>query len=108
MMLAGTVAAIHETADLLVAAELRLPAVDPGATAFGAAGLGLLGEVGREAYRCWQQATDARVREARAHAALVRELAEVVKHATGGLNEAQHSAGRAHRELAGADDAGVA
>jgi len=107
MMLAGTVTAIHATADLLGAAERRLPAVDPGATAFGAGGLGLLGEVGREAYLRWQEAIDARLREARAHAARVRELAELVAHATGSLSEAHHSAGRAQRELA-SDDPGVA
>jgi hypothetical protein len=109
MMLAGTVTAIHATADLLGEAERRLPAVDPGATAFGATGLGLLGEVGREAYLRWQEATEARVREARSHASRVRELAEVVGHATGGFREAQDSAQRGHRELlAGDDGAGVA
>jgi hypothetical protein len=107
MMLAGTVTAIHATADLLGDAERRLPAVDPGATAFGAAGLGLLGEVGREAYVRWQAATDARVREARAHAARVRDLADLVRQATGGLSEAHRSAGEAHRDAA-AGEAGVA
>ena len=106
MMLAGTVTAIHATADLLGDAERRLPAVDPGATAFGARGLGLLGEVGQEAYGHWQAAMNARVREARAHAARVRDLAELVDHAAGGFREAQHSAGQIHRTLA--DEPGVA
>ncbi|MBX6749804.1 MAG: hypothetical protein IRY85_09045 [Micromonosporaceae bacterium] len=100
MMLAGTVTAIHATADLLGEAERRLPAVDPGATAFGARGLGLLGEVGQDAYRHWQAAMNARVREARAHAARVRDLADLVDHAAGGFHEAQQSAGQAHRDLA--------
>jgi hypothetical protein len=107
MMLAGTVTAIHATADLLGDAERRLPAVDPGATAFGARGLGLLGEVGQEAYRHWQAAMNARVREARAHAARVRDLADLVDHAMGGFAEAQHSAERAQRDLA-TGDSGVA
>jgi hypothetical protein len=39
----------------------------------------------------------------------VRELAEVVGHATGGFREAQDGAERGHRELlAGDDGAGVA
>jgi hypothetical protein len=96
-MLTGTVAAIDAVADLLGAAEQRLPAVDPGATAFGAGGLGLLGEVGRGAYLAWQTGLDARVREARAHEARVRELAQLVADATGGLADADHSAGQAHQ-----------
>jgi hypothetical protein len=83
-------------------------AVNPGATAFGAAGLGLLGEVGREAYLRWQEATEARVREARAHADRVRELAELGGHATVGFRETQQTAERGHRELGGADGPGVA
>ncbi len=98
MMLAGTVAAIHATADLLGDAERRLPAVDPGATAFGAGGLGLLGDVGREAYRQWRVALDARAEEARVHAARVRELAELAGQATGGFSEANEEAGRVVRE----------
>lgn len=108
MMLAGTVTAIHATADLLGEAEQRLPGVDPGATAFGAAAVGLLGEVGRQAYRCWQEATEARVAEARAHAARVRELAELVDHAVAGLHEVQETVQRGHRELAAADGPGAA
>jgi hypothetical protein len=107
-MLAGTVTAIHATADLLGAAERRLPAVDPGATAFGAAGLGLLGEVGREAYLRWQEATESRVREARAHATRVRDLAELVAGVAGGFREVQETAERGHRELTGDDGPGVA
>jgi hypothetical protein len=110
MMFAGTVTAFHDTADLLALAEQRLPAVDPGATAFGATGLGLLGEVGREAYQRWREATEARVQEARAHARRVRELAELLGHATGGFRDAQESVRRGHRELDdtdGIDGAGV-
>lgn len=108
MMLAGTVTAIHATADLLGAAEQSLPAVDPGATAFGAAGLGLLGAVGRQAYVRWQEATEARVREARAHAARVRELAELAGHAAAGFRETQDAAERGHRDVAGAGGPEVA
>src|SRR5690606_4953842 len=109
MMLAGTATAIHATADLLGAAEQGLPTVDPGAAAFGASALGLLGAIGREASLRWQEATEARVREARAHAVRVRELAELVGQATAGLREAQEEAAqRGHRELTGADGRGVA
>ena len=96
-MLTGTVEAIDAVADLLGAAEQRLPGVDPGPTAFGAGGLGLLGELGRDAYLAWQSGLEARVREAQAHEVRVRELAQLVADATGGLAEADHSAGQAHR-----------
>lgn len=107
MMLAGTVRAIHATADLLGDAEQRLPAVDPGATAFGARGLGLLGEVGQEAYRQWQAALNARAQEARAHAARVRDLADLVDRAAGRFTEAHQEAGQVHRDLT-AGEPGVA
>ena len=103
-MLTGTVGAIDTLADLLGAAEQRLPAVDPGPTAFGAGGLGLLAELGRDAYLLWQSGLDARVREARAHGMRVRELAQLVADATGGLAEADRSAGQAHQST----DAGAA
>jgi hypothetical protein len=97
MMLNGTVVALDAVADLLGAVEQRLPAVDPGATAFGAGAVGLLGELGRNAYRVWQVGLDARVQEAQAHGPRVRDLAQLVAQATGSLAEADHSAGQAHR-----------
>jgi hypothetical protein len=97
MMLSDTVVAIDAMADLLGAVEQRLPAVDPGARAFGAGGAGLLGELGRDAYLVWQVGLDARVQEARAHGPRVRDLAQLVAEATGGLADADHAAGQGHR-----------
>src|SRR5688572_2457536 len=94
MMLADTVAALHETADLLGEVGSRLTAVDPGAIAFGAGSLGLLGEVGREAHALWQGAIDARVREARDHEERMREFAVAVARAAGGFADAESDAGR--------------
>jgi hypothetical protein len=106
MMLTGTVGAVDAVADLLGAVEQRLPAVDPGATAFGAGGAGLLGQLGRDAYLVWQVGLAARVREARAHGPRVRDLAQLVAAAMGSLADADHNAGQAHRRPdggAGAD-----
>jgi hypothetical protein len=106
MMLTDTVVAIDAVADLLGAVEQRLPTVDPGATAFGAGGVGLLGELGRNAYVVWQVGLAARVHEARAHAPRVRDLAQLVADATGSLADADHSAGQAHRSPDGGAGAG--
>jgi hypothetical protein len=111
MMLADAVEALHTLAERLGAAGQRLAAVDPGAGAFGAGGLGLLGEVGREAYVRFQVALDARVAEARAHAERVREFAEAVGRTAGGFADAEDQAAP-DRERPGAPgaaaDAGVA
>jgi hypothetical protein len=79
MMLRGIVADLRATAQLL--GEAGLTGVDPGPTAFGAGGPGVLGEVGREAAMRWQSALDARTRETRAHATRVGEVAEAVARA---------------------------
>jgi hypothetical protein len=97
MMLSGTVIAIDAVADLLGAVEHQLAAIDPGATAFGAGAVGLLGDLGRDTYLVWQSGLDARVQEARAHGPRVRDLAHLVAEATGSLADAEHSAGQAHR-----------
>jgi hypothetical protein len=97
-MLRSTVAAIQATADELAEVRRRLGTVDPGATAFGAVGLGLLGEAGRQAYRHWRAALDARAREADAHAGRLRELADVMSRTDGGFAEASDTVARAQRE----------
>src|SRR5262245_58468725 len=102
-MLRSIVAAIRASADDLAEAQRRLGAVDPGATAFGATGLGLLGEVGRQAHRHWEAALEARVREARAHEERLRDLADLVDRTGGGFAEASESIGRVQRDM----DAGL-
>jgi hypothetical protein len=92
MALAGTAAAIHEAADLIDEAASRLTMTGPGSRAFGAAGSGRLGELGRELHLRWQRAADARVGEAFAHAQRVRQLAEFVTRAGTGLADADSSA----------------
>jgi hypothetical protein len=88
----GSVAAIRVTGDLLGEAGQHLPAVDPGAIAFGAGGPGRLGDVGRDLYLQWQRALDARAREAQSHAARVHDLADLAGHAAGGFADADQSA----------------
>ena len=96
--LSGAVTAIRTTGDLLGDAGLHLLAVDPGATAFGAAGPGRLGDVGRDLYLQWQRGLDARSREAIAHAARVHELANLATAAAGGFADANESARSQHRD----------
>jgi hypothetical protein len=111
--LTGTVSAIRAAADLLGETGRWLSLTDPGPAAFGADGPGRLGEFGQQAYGQWGAATEARVREAHAHAARAHELAEVIGRAAGGLGDADSAAGRATRELdeggeqAGSIEAGV-
>jgi hypothetical protein len=99
--LSGVVAAIRVTGDLLGEAAQQLPAVDPGATAFGAGGPGRLGELGRDLYLQWQRGVDARVREAHAHAARVHDLADLASHTAGGFADANESARSEHRDEGG-------
>ena len=87
-MLWGTVSRLRETAELLDEAGQRLSVIDPGPTAFGAGGLGLLGDVGHEAYLHWRAALDARSREASAHAGRGHELAQAVTVAAEALSAA--------------------
>src|SRR5258705_7189217 len=96
--LSGAVMAIRTTGDLLGDAGQHLLAVDPGATAFGAAGPGRLGDVGRDLYLHWQRGLDARSREAIAHAARVHELANLATVAAGGVADAHASARSQHRD----------
>jgi len=97
-MLRSTVAAIQTAADELTEAEQRLRPLDPGAAAFGAGALGLLGDLGREAYRQWQAALDARVREAAEHARRLREFAGMVERAGDALGGAEARAAQTQRE----------
>ena len=96
--LSGAVAAIRVTGDLLGEAGQQLPAVDPGATAFGADGPGRLGELGRDLYLHWQRGLDARAREAHAHAARVHDLADVAGRTASGFADANQSARSGHRD----------
>jgi hypothetical protein len=105
--LSGAVAAIRGTGDLLGDAGQRLPAADPGPSAFGAGGPGRLGDVGRDLYLQWQRGLDARAREAQAHAWRVYELADLADRATGGFTEANETARSQHRDADGGQTPGV-
>ena len=91
-MLWGTVSRLRETAELLDETGQRLSGIDPGPTAFGAGGLGLLGDVGHEVYRQWRAALEARSREASEHASRTQALAQAVTAATGALSGADADA----------------
>lgn len=86
--------AIREAAEQLARATRALGAADPGPTAFGAGAIGLLGAVGREAHQRWQAALDARAREAAAHAARLRDFADLVQRGVDGLVAADDEARR--------------
>lgn len=96
--LSGAVAAIRVTGDLLGEAGQQLPAIDPGATAFGAGGPGRLGDLGRDLYLHWQRGLDARGREAQAHAARVYDLADLAWRTAGGFTDADESARNPSRD----------
>jgi hypothetical protein len=108
LSVADAMGAIHATADLLDDAARRLPGADPGATHFGSAGPGVFGAVAQEAYRHWRAALHARAREAQAHATRVREFGDQMNVSTVGLADANESAGRTHRGLAGDTVTGAA
>lgn len=104
--LSGAVVAIRVTGDLLGESGQQLPAVDPGADAFGAGGPGRLGDVGRDLYLQWQRGLEARVREAQAHAARVQEYADLVSRTVGSFADANDSARGQHRDGAAGTTAG--
>ena len=104
MMPDTTVGMIRETAVQLTRAARAFGAADPGASAFGAGALGLLGTVGREAHQRWQAALDARGREAAAHATRLRDFADLVQRSVQGLAAADEEA---RREAEAADAEGV-
>lgn len=104
--LSGAVVAIRVTGDLLGESGQQLPAVDPGADAFGAGGPGRLGDVGRDLYLQWQRGLEARVREAQAHAARVQEYADLVSRTAGSFADANDSARSQHRDGAAGTTAG--
>jgi hypothetical protein len=94
--LAAAVAALRAAAAALTDAGERVTTHDPGPSAFGVDGPGELGEVGREQYRAWQRALDARAREAASHGVRLDQAAEAVARAAGGYAEIDHTA---HRHL---------
>jgi hypothetical protein len=108
MALTGTAASLHEAADRIDESGSRLAAIDPGARALGAGGAGRLGALGRELHLRWQQAQDARLREAGAQSQRVRRLAELVGRAGAGLVDANDSARDAQGEADGPAGPGVA
>ena len=96
-MSGSTDSSLRHAADLLDEAGRRLGVADPGPTAFGAGGLGVLGDVGREAHLRWQAALDARSREAAAHAARLHEAADLVARTVATLADADVDAQRGVR-----------
>jgi hypothetical protein len=97
--LSGTVSALRQAGETLADAGDRLLTVDPGAEPFGAGAPGQLGELGRDLYRQWQRALDARGREAAAHGARLHEVAAAVSNAAGAYSEIDDSARRHHPEV---------
>ena len=97
--LAGTVSGLRRAAQTLADCGDRLLAVDPGAASFGAGGPGQLGELGREMYRQWQRAVDARGREAAAHGARLHEVAAAVTNAAGAYSEVDDATRRHQPEV---------
>jgi hypothetical protein len=97
--LSGTVSALRRAAENLADAGNRLRAVEPGADPFGAGGPGQLGELGRDFYRQWQRALDARGREAAAHSARLHDDADAVSTAAGGYRDVDDTANRQHPEV---------
>lgn len=93
-MSGGTDSSLRQAADLLGDAAQRLTVADPGPTAFGTGGLGVLGDVGRELHLRWQAALEARSREAAAHAARLHEVAELVARTVGEIAGADADAQR--------------
>jgi hypothetical protein len=91
-MSGGTDSSLRQAAELLDEAGRRLSVLDPGPTAFGAGGLGVLGDVGREAHRRWLAALDARSREAAAHAVRLHEVADLVTRTVSALADADSDA----------------
>src|SRR5262245_33242868 len=79
---------LHDLGARLVAAgeefagaAATLPRLDPGAGAFGADAVGHLGGLGRELYRGYLAALDARIREAAAHGARLSATGDAVMQA---------------------------
>ena len=96
--LSSAIAALRSAGDQLDDTGAHLRALDPEATTFGD-GPGRLGELGRELYRQWQRAVDARSREAHAHSARLAEAAEAVQRAGAGYAEMDDNAQRRHPEV---------
>jgi hypothetical protein len=94
----GAIAAIRIAGDLLGEAAQQLPGADPGAAPFGAGGPGRLGEISRDLYLQWQQALDARAREAYDQAVRLHELADVTSGTARRFADANDSARSLHRD----------
>ena len=97
--LADTVGALRRAGDTLADAGNRLLTVEPGAEMFGAGRPGQLGELGRDLYRQWQGALDARGREAAAHSARLREAADAVSIAASAYRDVDDTARRHQPEV---------
>src|SRR5688572_26323649 len=97
--LAGAISALRQAGEMLAESSGRFTAVDPGPAAFGAAGPGRLGDLGRDLYLQWQRALDARAREAAAHGARLAEAADAVARASGTYYDTDESARRSQPEV---------
>lgn len=92
--LSGAATSLHRVAEMLGEARGRIGAVDLDPRSFGAGGAGRLGDLGQDLHLLWLRAADARVREAVAHAARVREAGDAVGRAAGAYTDIDESARR--------------
>ncbi len=84
--LSGAVTALRMAGEMLAEAANRLPSLGAGpaafgATAYGAARAGRLGDVATDLHSQCQHALDARAREAAAHAARLDDAADAIARA---------------------------
>ncbi len=105
MMTNAMVGHIQAAADQVARAGRSLSGTGPGAAAFGAGAHGLLGTLGQEAHQRWQAALDARAREAAAHAARLRDFADLVQRSILALAVADDEA-RRETDVAGGEGVG--
>lgn len=87
--LSETARTLRRVAAMLADAGTRLPAVDPGAAAFGIGGVGRLADLGQDLSVQWQFALQARAREAAEHAARLEEIGDAVARAGGRYAEVE-------------------
>jgi hypothetical protein len=97
--LSAAVAALRETGAILTESGARTHELDPGMAAFGGAGPGRLGELGRALHHQWQSALDARAREGAAHGARVDDAADGLARAASGYAESDESSAKQHPEV---------
>lgn len=84
----------HGAADRLAAGAAALPALDPGAIAFGADQPGRLGSVGQLLHAHWSTALGARTREIATHAARLDDTAADLRAAERQYRAADEESGR--------------